>query len=247
MVLLNFGHNLVYIYRDGDLSTFKGSRLNNEKHFSLKTGRDGKTEYLLFEKNVPPIGEVDFESSQIAVLFKLTHRLLKGDMLSIIAEKSISINKFRVNVNLFEHAIERPQMLRLMKQSVNTQAPGFAWILLTFDEVREFRQTVRYTLFRTLKGLFSFSIMLATLAAPSIYQQQLQVDTTPVQAFDTPATTAYVTLLDLEDESSIDLIPGISGSPEEEESDPDRDLENPQELEEADPIIFNPPCPCTVM
>ena len=247
LVLLNFGHNLVYIYRDGDLSTFKGSRLNNEKHFSLKTGRDGKTEYLLFEKNVPPIGEVDFESSQIAVLFKLTHRLLKGDMLSIIAEKSISINKFRVNVNLFEHAIERPQMLRLMKQSVNTQAPGFAWILLTFDEVREFRQTVRYTLFRTLKGLFSFSIMLATLAAPSIYQQQLQVDTTPVQAFDTPATTAYVTLLDLEDESSIDLIPGISGSPEEEESDPDRDLENPQELEEADPIIFNPPCPCTVM
>jgi len=218
LILLNFGKNLVYIYREGDLASFKGSRLTNEKHFSLKTGREGKTEYLLFEKIVPPIGEVDFESSQIAVLFNLTHRLLKGDMISVISEDSIQINKFRVNVNLFEHAIERPQMLRLMKQSINQETQGYAWILLTFDEVREFRQTVRYTLFRTLKGLFSFSIMLATLVAPSIYRQQLVVDNTPVQAFDTPATTAFVTLLDTSENDTLNLIPGISGSPEIESS-----------------------------
>ncbi len=50
LIMFNFGNNHVYIYREGDLATFKGSRLDNEKHFSLKTGRQGKMEYILFEK-----------------------------------------------------------------------------------------------------------------------------------------------------------------------------------------------------
>ena len=53
LVMFNFGNNLVYIYREGDLATFKGSRLDTEKHFSLKTGREGKVEYMIFEKQVP--------------------------------------------------------------------------------------------------------------------------------------------------------------------------------------------------
>tara|TARA_Y100001933_G_C18898757_1_gene521585 strand:+ start:11 stop:1108 length:1098 start_codon:yes stop_codon:yes gene_type:complete len=208
--MFNFGNNHVYIYREGDLATFKGSRLDNEKHYSLKTGRQGKIEYILFEKQVPPIGDVDFRSEQIMTLFKITHRLLKGDMLALIANGSIDTNAFRVNVNLFEHAVERHQLNRLINESVLSQDSGYAWIIMTFDEVREFRQTVRYTLFRTVKGLFSFILLLLTLLAPTIYRQQVVIDQTPVRAFDTPPTTAYVTILDSGEEEYFNLIPDLS-------------------------------------
>lgn len=213
LIMFNFGNNPVYIYREGDLATFKGSRLDTEKHFSLKTGRKGKVEYMLFEKQVPPIGEVDFTTDQIMALFKITHRLLKGDMLSIIAENSILPHKFRVNVNLFEHAIEKSQMLKLLKLSRNEEHPGYSWILMTFDEVREFRQTVRYTLFRTLKGLLTCLLLLTTLAAPSIYRQQVQIDSTPVMAFQRPPTTGHITVLLEEESDAFGILPGISATP----------------------------------
>lgn len=214
LILLNFGNNIVYMYRDGDLAGFKGSRLENETHYSLKTGREGKTEYLLFEKMIPPIGEVQFDTSQITVLFKLTHRLLKGDILSVLAEDSINVDRFRVDVNLFENAIERPQLIRLIKQSVHPDSESYAWYVLTFDEVRELRQTVRYTLFRTAKGLFSIGILLASLIAPIIFNALVEVDTTPVQAFDRPPTTSSIIITDSPNDVLIDLIPSISGTPE---------------------------------
>lgn len=214
LIMFNFGNNHIYIYREGDLATFKGSRLDNEKHFSLKTGRQGKMEYILFEKQVPPIGDVDFKSEQIMTLFKITHRLLKGDMLALIAAGSIDTNAFRVNVNLFEQAVERHQLNRLIKESIISHDNGYAWITMTFDEVREFRQTVRYTLFRTFKGLLSFTLLLLTLIAPTIYNQQIVIDQTPVRAFDTPPTTGYVTILDSgQEDEDFDLLPEISGTP----------------------------------
>ncbi|WP_430885661.1 hypothetical protein [Fusibacter sp. JL216-2] len=214
LILFNFGKNHVYIYREGDLTTFNGSRLDNEKHFSLKTGREGKLEYILFEKQVPPIGEVDFKSEQIMTLFKITHRLLKGDMIALIAAGSIDTNAFRVNVNLFEQAVERHQLNHLIMGSVVSEDNGYAWVIMTFDEVREFRQTARYTLFRTVKGLLSFSLLLLTLLAPTIYRQQVVVDHTPVRAFHTPPTTAYMTILDNDEaEENFNLIPDISGTP----------------------------------
>ncbi len=215
LILLNFGNNMVYIYRDGDLTTFRGSRLDSDKHYSLKTGREGKMEYMLFDENVPPVGVVDFGTNQISALFKITHKLLKGDLLCVLSNESINQDKFRVNVNLFEQAIEKPQMLKLIEQSKNETVNGITWGLLAFDEVREFRQTVRYSLFRTPKGLMSFFLLLFTLALPIIYQQNLVIDDTPVSAFDTPPTTAHITLLSNEDTFTLDLIPNISGSPTE--------------------------------
>jgi len=214
LVMLNFGRNHFYLYRDGDLSQFKGSRLDTEKHYSVKTGREGKLEYMMFDKIVPPIGDIDFGTDQINTLFTLTHRLLKDDILTVLSDKSILVDKFRVNVNLYEHAIEKTQMIQLIKKSLDESSANYAIALMTFDEVREFRQTVRYTLFRTPKGLMSFLLLLATLLSPLFYQQNLIIDSTPVFKFDTPPTTAHITLVLSDDEFTLDLIPTISGSPE---------------------------------
>lgn len=221
LVLFNFGDNLVYMYRDGDLSSFNGISLNTEMHFSLKTGQAGRVEYTLFSKTVPPIGKAKFESQQIMTLFKLSHRLLKDDILVLLTENSIDIPTLRVNVNLYEHTVERRQLLSLIKKSRLESADHFGWVVLSFPEVQELRQTVRYTFFRTIKGLLSYVLLLATLFAPIAYHLINDVDKTPVQAFDMPPTTAQVILIKDDDTNLLTPLPSLSSSPKEEDAQPD--------------------------
>ncbi len=195
LIFFNFGDNLVYMYRDGDLSSFTGGSLNTEMHFSLKTGQAGRVEYTLFANNVPPIGKAKFESQQITTLFKLSHRLLKDDMLALLSENSIDIPKLRVNVNLYEDTIERKQLLDLIKKSQSEKTNHYGWVILSFPEVQELRQSVRYTFFKTIQGILTYLILLSTLIMPLVYQLMNDTDMTPVRTFNTPPTTAQVILV----------------------------------------------------
>ncbi len=212
LILLNFGQNIIYMYRDGDLAGFNGPRLDSEIHYSLNTGQAGRTEYMLFKEEVPPLGEATFESKQIMTLFKLSHRLLKDDMLVVLTENSVNIPTLRVHVNLYEHVIDSKALLKLISMSKLPKTPNYAWSIFTFSEVQEVQQTVRYAFFNTPKGIISYLLLLLTLLIPLIYDREFEEDYTPVHTFSTPPITSYVTIVDTDITDALDIIPDLSES-----------------------------------
>ncbi len=210
--MLNFGNNIVYMYRDGDLSSFNGPQLDNEMHYSLNTGQAGRSEYMLFKEEVPPLGKAGFESKQVLTLFKLSHRLLKDDRLVVLTENSIDIPSLRVNVNLYEQTVTNKALIKLIGKSKTPDTPNYAWAILEFSEIQETLQTVRYAMFNTPKGIFSCLLLILTLVLPIIYDTEIEEEYTPVHKFATPAITSYITILDTDTSNSLDLIPDLSMS-----------------------------------
>ncbi len=167
LILFNFGHNTVMLYRDGSLTEYNGLNIDENQHYSIKRGLDGKMEYQFINSVIPPLGKADFSEQQLAQLFSQSFRILTNDLYIIVGEDAVDIDQFNMDVHIYEHAIDDKEMHKVLLHNAHpTTDRGSLWMITAIARVQLQSYVFSTYLLRRVKGWLTILLLLGLFLVP---------------------------------------------------------------------------------